>query len=176
MSTASYTDLIQLMSNRYSCRDYASTPVSRELIAQLLEAARIAPSACNKQPWKFLVADTPELRATITSCYDRQWARTAPAFLVATGLHDKAWHRSDDGKDHTDVDLSIAIEHICLAATALGLGTCWICNFNAAQLHKALQLPDSQEAIAIIPVGYPAQPHNIPEKKRKTIDEITQWG
>ena len=175
MNKITYSELIQLMSDRYSCRQYASIPVDRQLIAQLLEAARIAPSACNKQPWKFIVADTPQLCKAITDCYEREWIHTAPAFIVAVGLHEQAWHRATDGKDHTDVDLSIAIEHICLAATTLGLGTCWICNFDANKLHNALQLPEEQEPIAIIPIGYPAHP-SIPEKKRKTLEDITQWG
>ncbi len=170
-----YKELLDVMLRRYSCREYAPIPVNREHILEVLEAARIAPSACNRQPWKFIVADTPELCKKIALCYDREWARTVPAFIIAAGCHNEAWHRAEDGKDHTDVDLSIAVEHICLAATALGLGTCWICNFNPTKLNETLSLDNNTEPVAIIAIGYPARP-DAPDKKRKPIEEIVIWG
>lgn len=163
-----------LVSQRYSCREYLPTSVDREVMAQVLETARLAPSACNRQPWRFVVVDEPELLAAVKRCYDRAWLESAPAVIVACGVHDEAWHRAD-GKDHTDVDLSIAIEHICLAATSMGLGTCWICNFEVAQLAEALNIPAGIEPIAIIPIGYPAT-SQVPEKKRKNMEEVVQWG
>lgn len=171
-----FNDTIHLMRQRFSCRLYDTRPVGADIIEKLLEAARIAPSACNRQPWRFVVVESPELRDAVCAAYEREWARTAPLFIVACGVHDEAWHRPDDGKDHTDVDLSIAIEHICLAATSLGLGSCWICNFNPGKLRSALSIPEGIEPIAIIPVGYPAEGISAPEKKRKPLSEITVWG
>ena len=95
---------------------------------------------------------------------------------MALGLHDEAWHRSFDGKDHTDVDVSIAVEHLCLGAASLGLGTCWVCNFDPAIVREGLNLPDNVEPIAIIPMGYPDSDGTVPEKKRKPLDEIVKWG
>lgn len=170
----SYKDFIELVNNRYSCRKYADRKVEKETLLQVLEAARLDPSACNKQPWRFYVVSAEPLRQRICECYDREWVKSAPAFIVAVGNHDEAWHRSFDNKDHTDVDLSIATEHICLAATSLGLGTCWICHFNPELCKEVLNLDANQEPIAIIPIGYPEN-ENIPEKKRKSIDEIVEW-
>ena len=115
------------------------------------------------------------MRQAIAECYPREWIKTAPAFIVAVGNHSEAWHRPSDGKDHTDIDLAIAIEHLCLAATSLGLGTCWVCNFDAKKCAELLRLPESAEPVAILPIGYPAE-SLIPEKKRKPVDEIIQWG
>lgn len=171
-----YPQFYSLSAHRYSCRNYSGKPVARDLIMASLDAARLAPSACNRQPWQFLVIDTPELREAIQKSYDREWFAAAPVYVVALGLHDEAWHRQFDGKDHTDVDVSIAVEHFCLAAATLGLGTCWVCNFDPAVLVEALALPEGVEPIAIIPVGYPEEGTKVPEKKRKSIDEIVKWG
>lgn len=171
-----YPEFYHLAAERYSCRKYTNAPVSRELIMAVLDTVRLAPSACNKQPWKFLVLDTPELRDIVIRSYSRDWIKEAPVCIVALGLHDEAWHRSFDGKDHTDVDVSIAVEHLCLGAASLGLGTCWVCNFDPTIVREGLNLPDNVETIAIIPMGYPDSDGTVPEKKRKPLDEIVKWG
>ncbi|MDE6334515.1 MAG: nitroreductase family protein, partial [Muribaculaceae bacterium] len=109
-----YDQLISLMNARYSCRDYdtARRP-SHEEIEKVIEAARIAPSACNRQPWMFLVVENDKGRQAVIRSYERQWIRTAPTFIIALGNHSEAWHRGYDNKDHTDVDISIAVEHMC---------------------------------------------------------------
>ncbi len=172
-----YPCLYNLVESRFSCRQYTSTPVPRDIIVTILEAARKAPSACNRQPWEFLVIESDEqLRSVVIDSYGRDWLKTAPVFIVACGKHGEAWHRSYDGKDHTDVDVSIAVEHICLAATSLGLGSCWICNFDVDKLCKGLNIPEGIEPIAIIPIGYSAPSEELPSKNRKPIDEIVRWG
>lgn len=173
--TEDYSRFFNTVTRRYSCRNYSPEPVSRELITALLETARLAPSACNRQPWMFVVADSRPLREEVAGCYNRDWAKEVPAFIIACGDHSKAWHRPEDGKDHTDVDISIAIEHICLAATTLGLATCWICNFDPEKLRATLRLPENIEAIAIIALGYPRPGVAIPEKTRKPLEEIVRW-
>lgn len=170
-----YSEFMNLASGRYSCRCYDGTPVPDSTVSLLLEAARVAPSACNRQPWLFVVANTPELAQDVISTYDREWIRTASTFIIACGDHEQSWHRGD-GKDHCDVDVAIAVEHICLAASALGLGTCWVCNFDKEKLIRVLDLPDNVEPVAIIPVGRPADGGTVPQKKRKTLEEITVWG
>ncbi len=172
-------DFSKLINNRYSCRDYdRNHTVTRDTLTSIIEAARLAPSACNKQPWTFIIVDDlcdVSDRQAIIESYNRQWLKSAPAFIVACGDHSQAWHRQDDGKDHTDVDLSIAIEHICLAATNVSLCTCWVCNFDTEKLVNGLNIPSHLEPIAIIPIGYPAT-DNIPAKNRKNIHEIIRWG
>ena len=131
-------------------------------------------SACNKQPWKFIIVTSAEKKANIYECYPREWMKNAPAYIVAVGNNSEAWHRPADSKDHTDIDLSIAIEHICLAATSLGLGTCWVCNFYVDKCIEALNIPNEWQPIAILPIGYPAS-ENTQEKKRKTLEDIIAW-
>lgn len=174
MNMSAYNEFMALALQRYSCRKYKNTPVNKEIILQLIEAARIAPSACNKQPWTFYIADDKESTEKIVGCYEREWVKNVPAFIVAVGNHDESWHRSFDNKDHADIDIAIACEHICLAAAALGLGSCWICHFDAKKCAEVLGLSQNQEPIAIIPIGFPEN-NDIPNKNRKSIDEITKW-
>ena len=95
---------------------------------------------------------------------------------MSVGKHCEASHRANfNNKDPTDVDLSIAIEHMCLAATSLGLGTCWVCNFNPQALNEALNLDKGLEAIAILPIGYPDDECALPVKQRKPIEQIIEW-
>lgn len=172
----SYPNLLSLMEQRFSCRSYdLGRGVDRDLIGAVLDAARIAPSACNRQPWQFLVVDSQEARDVIAMSYSRDWIRTAPAYIIALGDHEAAWHRAD-AKDHTDVDVAIAVEHICLAATALGLATCWVCNFDPQIVRDAFSIPANLEPVAIIPIGFAAPDCPVPAKNRKKSDEIIKWG
>lgn len=170
-----YADFYELVNNRYSCRKYSDEPVSRDKILDIINAARLAPSACNKQPWQFVVVDTPELHDEVAKCYDRNWMKFAPVYIIACGNHAEAWHRAD-GKDHTDIDVAIAVEHICLAASALGFETCWVCNFDEKMLSAALNMPEDMEPIAIIPLGYRMPDSAVAPKNRKEMDQIVKWG
>lgn len=164
---------LELTKKRYSVRKYKDEPVEREKLLQVLEAARYAPSACNYQPWHFIVVTDEELKNRIAETYPRDWFREAPVVIVACGDHSSSWKRGD-GKDHCDVDLAIAIEHMALAAADLGFCTCWVCAFDARRCHEILELPDNLEVVALLPLGYPAE-EGIPEKKRKGLDEIVTW-
>lgn len=167
-----YPELYSLVQRRFSCRNYSSQPVNPDDLTAVLDIVRLAPSACNRQPWLFMEARTPGQREAVSKAYPREWIASAPVCLIALGLHDAAWHRPADGKDHTDVDVAIAVEHLCLAATSLGLATCWVCNFDPAVLREAFTFPEGAEPIAIIPLGYPAEGVSAPDKVRKPIDEI----
>lgn len=172
----SYPVLYNLAAHRYSCRSYAPARVPDDAMAAVLDVVRLAPSACNRQPWMFVIADGEDERQAIIDSYNRDWIKTAPEFIIACGVHDEAWRRQLDGKDHTDVDVSIAVEHLCLAATSLGLATCWVCNFDPEIIRRAFRLPEGMEPIAIIPIGYPAEADVVPAKKRKAMDEIVRRG
>ncbi|MBQ3554712.1 MAG: nitroreductase family protein [Bacteroidales bacterium] len=168
-------EFIKLAQERSSIRKYSNKEVSCEVINQIIESARIAPSAVNFQPWKFLIIKGEKSKQIVRESYKREWFVTAPLYIIACGNHQEAWHRSFDGKDHTDIDIAIAVEHICLSATSAGLGTCWVCNFDATKLKTDLSLPEDLEPIAIIPLGYPEGDGDVRPKKRKTTEEIVQW-
>lgn len=174
-----YPRFYELIRRRFSCRHYDNRPVEHDLLTAVLDTARLAPSACNRQPWIFLIAERSnpehkELCDAISASYDREWIRTAPVYILACGDHNEAWHRSYDGKDHTDVDVSIAVEHICLGAATLGLQTCWVCNFDPAPIRTAFGLPEHIEPVALIPIGYPSTEPK--PKTRKEMDQIVKWG
>ena len=131
----------------------------------------MAPSAVNKQPWHFrIVSDESGLKA-LGQCYNRDWFATAPTVIVASIRHDEEWVRGD-GKHHGDIDIAIAVEHLCLAATEQGLATCWVCNFDAALCSELFEMPDNEEPAVIIPLGYAAD--TAKPKSRKAIEDITQ--
>jgi len=164
---------IDIARTRYSCRNYLDKQVEEDKIAQILEAARIAPSAKNLQPWHFVVTQEPENLEQIKSCYARDWINSAPMIVLACGDHKGAWYRAD-GKSHTNVDVAIAVDHMTLAAADLGLGTCWVCKFDVLKCANILQLPEGMEPIAMIPVGYPADQPDTErhEVQRKSLQDI----
>ena len=156
---------------RFSLRNYDSRPVEQEKIDRLLECVRLAPSAVNFQPCVFYVVTDQVLLAQLQDCYNRDWFKTAPMCIVACGNHQQAWHRKLDGKDHTDIDVAIAVDPLTLAAVDRGLGSCWICNFDAQKCAQVLDLPEGVEPIAMVPIGYAAT-DDRPLKKRKSHDEL----
>lgn len=167
-------NLLTLARRRYALRNYSSRPVPDEVLRYILEVARMAPSAVNYQPWQFVVVRDGILLQQLRKVYHREWFDTAPCCIVVCGNHNESWHRASDGKDHCDIDIAIATEHIALAAAECGLGTCWVCNFDIEACAQLLQLPHGIEPMVLMPIGYPVN-NEIPEKKRKSIDEIVQW-
>lgn len=166
--------MLALSQQRYSVRNYTSQPVSDVTLRYILEVARLAPSAVNLQPWSFVVVRDRALLDRLATVYSREWFATAPCCIVVCGNHNESWHRRNDGKDHCDIDIAIATEHLALAAAEQGLGSCWVCNFDAEACRQILQLPDGVEPMVLLPVGYAAQ-GELPEKKRKPLDEIVVW-
>lgn len=173
MINASYPYLMDLFRHRYSCRDFAQTPIDPDLITAVLDAARLAPSAKNIQPTTFIVVTNPEARQEILA-KSRPAFMQAPVVIVACGDHDASWHRPADGKDHTDVDTAIAVTYLTLAATSLGLATCWVCSFDTEATRRAMHLPPHIEPIALIPIGYAASDQQVPEKIRKPLDQTVK--
>ena len=167
---------LSLAKQRYSSRSFKPKAVEEEKLLQILEAGRIAPSAKNNQPWYFVVIRDKENLKQITECYQRPWLQEAPVIIVICGDHSKSWRRQD-GKDHCDIDIAIAIDHMTLAATDLGLSTCWICKFDVMKCDSILNLPDDIEAIALLPVGYPADSTNSSrhDTLRRPLSDIVHW-
>ena len=163
-------NFLDLVKQRYSSRSYQAKSVEQEKVVYVMECVRFAPSAVNKQPWRFHVISSDGDKEKLRQSYNREWFTTAPMYVIASILHDEEWVRSD-GKRHGDIDIAIAVEHLCLAATEQGLATCWVCNFNVA-LARELFAQAPMEPVAIIPIGHIANDCQQPEKKRKSIDEI----
>jgi len=163
----------KLIRNRFSVRSFTNQSVDRIIILEILEAARMAPSAVNFQPWHFIAITEPKNLIEIQEVYPRAWFSEAPVCIVICSDHSQSWKRKSDGKDFADVDVAIAIDHLVLKATELGLGTCWVCNFNVALTREILHLPDHIEPLALIPVGYSTS--ETPVKSRKSLSEFVHW-
>jgi len=148
---------LELVKSRISVRQYSTKTVEDEKIAYMMECARLAPSAVNYQPWQFLVVKNDNVKRLIQECYHAKWFAEAPVYIVACSDTKQSWKRGFDGKDHADIDIAIAVEHICLAAAEQGLGTCWVCNFDTQKCIELLELPENIYPVAIIPVGYTTQ-------------------
>lgn len=170
-------NLDTIMRERFSCRKYSEYVPSKAEIEALLEAARIAPSACNRQPWHFTVITAADEagRQAVRKAYDREWIATASTYIVVSGTPATAWVRPYDEHNHVDIDIAITTEHICLKATEIGLATCWICNFDPKVLAEELGMGDDVKPMVIIPVGKPAEGTVIPEKTRKQLSETVTW-
>lgn len=162
----------ELSEQRYSVRSYTDEPVSEEQLSYILECARLAPSAVNFQPWHFYIVTKDADRKKLHACYDREWFKTAPMYIICCILHDEEWVRKSDGKPHGNIDIAIATEHICMAATEQGLGTCWVCNFDAAMCRQSFNLPENEEPAVLIPLGHPAPDAACKPKNRKAMDSI----
>lgn len=164
-----FEDLIR---SRYSVRAYKSKPVEEEKLRQVLEAARIAPTASNRQPFQFIVIHTQGREAELRRIYDRDWFVQAPIVICACGIPAEAYV-GKDGTNYAVVDVIIAMDHLILAATALGLGTCWVGAFDPDITRTVLELPDGVEPIILTPLGYPA---DAPEpKERKPLDALVRY-
>jgi nitroreductase len=166
-------NLLELAKKRYSVRSYLDKEVEKEKLLQVLEAGRLAPSAVNFQPVHFIVITEEQEKQKLYEVYQRGWIKEAPVIIVACGDHRTSWKRKD-GKDHCDIDVAIAVDHMSLAAVDLGLGTCWVCAFDAKLCHELLGLPDYLEASVLIPLGYP-KGDRITEATRKNIEELVSW-
>jgi len=167
---------LNLAKNRFSTRKYNPDPIPEEDLLYILEAGRIAPSAVNYQPWHFLVVKDRKNRELVNTLYHREWFREAPVVIILLADHSQSWKRGE-GKDHADIDVAIAADHMTLAATEKGLGTCWVCNFDKEKTIKTLKLPDHLEPVVFLPIGYPDEKPDINRHsaKRKPLDEITSW-
>lgn len=165
-------DFITLAKQRYSCRQYKQQAVEEEKLNLVLEAGRVAPSAVNYQPWIFIVVKD-ENKALLQSCYHRDWFNSAPTYIVLCIDHRLSWKRYDN-KDHGDIDIAIAADHMTLAATSQGLATCWVCNFSKEKVIEALDLGVDYEPVVILPLGYPKDGPNVERhaEKRKSLEEI----
>ena len=159
---------------RRSIRKYKETGVEQEKLNTVLEAARLAPSATNKQPWAFIVVTDPHVKEQLRSSYDEEWFIKAPVIIVACAVPKKAWRRMD-GEEYWKVDIAIALQNLVLTATELGLGTCWIAAFNEEAAKKVLRIPEHVRVVAMTPLGYPDEEKG-PVTGRKPLNSIVHYN
>ena len=162
----------ELITRRYSVRAYEPDPVPDEVLRQVLEAARLAPTAANKQPIQFIVIHPAGREAELKRIYKADWFGRAPLIVCACTVPAQAWVRGD-GLNYGIVDATIAMDHLILAATNAGLGTCWIAAFDVPAAREVLELPDGVEPIAFTPLGYPADKPR--PKQRKPLAELIRY-
>jgi len=165
-------EFFDLIKKRYSVRAYKSTAVEEDTLRKLLEAANLAPTAANRQPFRLIVIHTEGKEAELQRIYPRNWFTQAPLVICVCQVLSESWVRKD-GKNYGEVDATIAMDFFILAAADLGLGTCWIAAFDRAAAKQILKLPDDVEPIAFTPLGYPAD--ELKPKKRKPLSEIFRY-
>jgi len=165
-------EFFELIQKRYSVRAYKQAQVEQEKVEKVLEAARLAPTAANNQPFEFIVIKTRGHEAELQRVYGREWFVQAPLVVCACARSSEAWTRKD-GKNYADVDTTIAMDHLILAAADLGLGTCWIGAFDPAAAREVLRLPAGIEPLAFTPLGYPADEWK--PKKRKPLSDLVRF-
>lgn len=174
----------QLVRNRRSIRKYLEKPVEREKVLICLEAARMAPSADNVQPWRFLVVDDPEMKKNFSDevfsgiYSSSKFAGKAPVIIVMLAKLDVVANRIGkqiQGIHFYFIDMGIAGEHIVLQAEELGLGTCWIGWFSTKKTRKLLNIPRKYKIVSLMSMGY-YEKRPSKEKKRKTLDEIAWFN
>jgi len=165
-------DFFELVQKRYSVRAYKPDPVEDDKLGQVLEAARLAPTASNRQPFQIIVIHTAGRETELRRIYGKSWFAQAPLLIAICAIPAQSWIRRD-GKNYADVDVTIATDHLILAATNLGLGTCWVAAFDPAAAREVLHLPADVEPIAFTPLGYPADQPGA--KERKVLSELVRY-
>lgn len=167
----------ELVEERFSVRKFSDTRVTDADLDYILKCARLAPSACNRQPWTIYVAQSEDALSKVKAAYSRDWIANVSTILVVSAHHDASWHRDkSDNKDHADVDMAILADHIILAAQERGVASCWVCAFNPQTLREALCITDAnEEPVVMIPLGYAAPGLVAPEKIRKALNDIVVY-
>jgi nitroreductase len=170
--------VIEAIASRRSIRAYTDEPVSEEALAQILKAARIAPSGNNTQPWHFIVIRSPEQRAAVAKVsHDQQWMNQAPVFVACVGditcripgydgppidEHTPTWELKQ-----TIRDMGIATEHLVLEAENQGLATCWVAWFTQDEIRPVLGVPDHAFVVAVVTIGHAAKRPDAPHRRRE---------
>ncbi len=164
-------EFYEVINRRLSVRSYKSDPVPDEVLNRILEAGRRAPSAKNYQPWKFIVVKDAAVRqALVPACRNQGFIAQAPVVICGCAIEEQAWKGMGGYWSAAVVDVTIALEHIILAATAEGLGSCWIGAFIEGEVRKVLEIPEGVKPVALTPLGYPAQEPK--PRDRKPLTEI----
>ena len=169
-------DFTRVISGRESIRSYDPTkPVDKAVLERILDAGRIAPSAANRQPWRFLLIQSRDVLSQVRRSYQKPWFQDAPQVLVVVGRTGEAWTRQD-GWSSIETDLAIAMDHMVLAAENEGVGTCWIAAFDSTVLRSTLSLTSDDRVYAMTPLGYPRPGFAKKEKReRKALTDVVRY-
>lgn len=168
--------VLNAIRTRRSVRRYLSRNIPSEVKERLLESLRLAPSACNNQPWRFiLVTDAQQREHVAQACKGQSWMAQAPLIVVGCGVPEAAYPRMGGYGNSVEIDVTIALDHLTLAAAEHGLGTCWIGAFDEKAVKTLLDVPEDVKIVALTPVGYPAEEGLLSSeasKDRKAPSEI----
>ncbi|HDZ77195.1 MAG TPA: NAD(P)H nitroreductase [Candidatus Omnitrophica bacterium] len=176
-------NFLELVARRQSIRKYTPKPVSREIIDRCLEAARLAPSACNSQSWSFIIIDDREMvkklsQGVFSGIYSmNSFAKNAAALIIVVTEREKFTARLGGyfrGVKYNLIDIGIACEHFMLQAESEGVGTCWLGWFNADRVKKILSIPKAKKIDVLISMGY-AEDRSLRQKIRRSLGEIRHY-
>lgn len=176
--------LLDLINKRRSVRNYLNQPIPKEDILKCMEAARLAPSACNAQPWKFIVVDEPALKNRIcgkafSGLYSiNKFAINASALIVVVSEKESFLRKIGGylrGTNYYLIDIGIACEHLILQAAELGIGSCWIGWFNEKAVKDILKVPKRKRIDVVITLGYDKE-DRLKKKTRKSLEEISSFN
>lgn len=167
-------DFYEVVKKRKSVRKYKPDRIPDDVLNRILDSGRLAPSAKNYQPWHFIVIRNPDMKQKVAeACRDQFFIAEADAIICGCALEKIAWGRMGNYMASWPHDLTIALDHIILAAANEGLGTCWIGKFDEKMVKDVLQIPEEVRVVALTPVGYPAE---IPEDRgRMELKEIVSY-
>jgi len=166
-------EVLEAIKTRRSIRKYQRRRIGKRKLMRVLEAARLSPSAGNRQPWFFVVVTNRRIRERLRAAYGREWFVSAPVIVAVGVFPSKAWVRKD-GEKFWQADGSIAMQTLVLAAWSEGLGTCWIGAFDERKAKRILRLPRNSRIVAMTPLGYPAEKKG-PVKDRKPLKELVHF-
>ena len=165
---------MEAIKTRRSIRKFKETPVPENLLKEVLNAARLAPSADNSQPWKIIVVRDDQIKSKLcAACNGQKFIAQAPVLLVACGIPDEAFQTVGGYMSSHVIDVSIALDHLTLAAHAGGLGTCWIAWFKEDKVRAILGIPEDIRVVALTPLGYPDE--NPERPSRKNLEELVVY-
>jgi len=169
-------DVFDAIKARRSVRSYLDRDVEEEKLRQVLEAGRLAPSASNRQEWRFVVVRDAQLRQKlVAAAHGQRFVGEAPVVIVACAVQSD--HIMPCGHPSHLIDVAIAIDHMTLAARELGLGTCWIGAFDPDEVRRVLGIPGDVEVIELLPLGYPSEwPQARPRKPFEEVVCFDSWG
>ena len=167
--------VLKVIQKRRSLRKYKGDRIPEDVLQRVLEAARLAPSGKNYQPWKFIIVQDQELKAKLAQASAEQFFMAeAPVIIVGCGFPDDSYSRMGRYMKSWPVDVTIALEHLILQATEEGLGTCWIGSFEETEVKAILNIPENVRVLALTPLGYPNE--SPPYRGRKRLDEIVSYN
>jgi len=166
--------VFDIMKSRRSVRRYQSKTISDDILTRVLEAARVAPSGKNLQPWKFIVVKDKEKRKKLAVASNGQsFVAQAPVVIAACGFPDQCYQHQGNYMKSWPIDVSIALDHLMLMAWEEGLGSCWIGAFKETEVKKILSIPEEVKVLALTPLGYPDE---VPrDRGRKELGEIISY-